>query len=175
VTDLRIPGDFAVCNIGGGGGVAIDFMQWLNGATAFSHWDHALVYLGQGMVLQAEPHGAQIVSRPVRAGDLWSTSIAALALTHTQQARVWGLAQSLEGTPYSALDYLALAARRARIPAPHLRAFLKTQGHAMCSELVDLFRMRLGSHLFRDDRWEGDVTPWDLGHLLVAAGALPAK
>lgn len=179
--DLREPGDICVCKIGGLGGPAVDFMEWLNGAAAFSHWDHVLAYVGDGKCLQAEPDGAQIIERPVLPGDLWSTGIPVFALTAGQQAMVPDVAQTFDGTGYSWLDYAALAARRLRIPnlplwpdAGHLvtlRAFIKASGHEMCSMLVDAFRLRLGSHLFADGRWEGDVTPWDIGHLLAGAGA----
>jgi hypothetical protein len=176
MTETRLPGDFAVCQISGVGGLGISVAE-LAIRGQYREWDHALAYLGQGMCLQAEPHGAQIVARPVRPGDLWSSGLPSLALTDTQQGLAWMTGQSLDGTPYSWLDYAALAAAGLHIPAPHLRAYIKASAHAMCSQLVDLFRLLLGSHLFTGEtpeRWEGDVTPWDLGHLLTQAGARPA-
>lgn len=180
---LPEPGDICVCKINGAGGLAIDFAQWFNGAKAFSHWDHAMISLGGGLVLQAEPHGAQIVLHKPQAGELWSTGLPSLALSDAQKARVRDLGQLLEGTPYSALDYLALAGRRTHVPdwplwpqGGHLvtlQAYIKAGGHQMCSQLADNFRLRLGSHLFSDGRWEGDVTPYDLGKLITDAGGVP--
>jgi len=185
VTELRQPGDFAVCRISGAGGIAIDFAEWLNGARAFSHWDHALVYVGDGKCLQAEPGGAEIVERPVLPGDLWSTGISSLALDAEQRAHVPVLAELYRGIGYSWLDYAALAAHRLHAPdlplwpgngrRVTLRKFIKASGHQMCSALVDSFRLQLGSHLFTDPpRWEGYVTPFDLGALLTMAGASAA-
>jgi hypothetical protein len=179
---IRSPGDFAVCRIGGIGGIAIDFGEWLNGAKAFSHWDHALIYVDHGYCLQAEPGGAQIIDRPVLPGDLWSTGIPSLALSQAQQYMVPAVAETFRGTGYSWLDYGALAARRLHFPdwpvwpddgkRVTLRKFIGSEHHWMCSALVDHVRARLGSHLFDDGRFEGYVTPYDLGQLIErAAGA----
>jgi len=181
----RQPGDLCVCRISGAGGIAIDFAQWLNGAKAFSHWDHVKVYVGGGKILQAEPGGAQIISQPVLPGELWSTGIPSLALSGEQQARVPALAEEYRGIGYSALDYQALAAHRLHFPdwplwpgtpPPEgdghrvtLQQFIKDTGHMMCSFLGDNFRLRLGSHLFADGRWEGYVTPFDIGQLILTA------
>jgi len=181
----RLPGDFAVCRISGIGGIAIDFAEWLNGAKAFSHWDHALVYVGAGKCLQAEPGGAQIIERPVLPGDLWSTGLYSLGLSDEQQAMVPALAEEYKGIPYSWLDYAAIAAHRLHVPdwplwpGTHprrlitLQTFIKSSRHYMCSALADNFRMRLGSHLFTDGRWEGMVTPYALGRVILAAGGVP--
>jgi len=178
----RQPGDLCACRISGAGGIAIDFAQWLNGAKAFSHWDHVKVYVGDGKILQAEPGGAQIISQPVIPGELWSTGIPSLALSEEQQARVPALAETYRGIGYSALDYQALAAHRLHLPdlpvwpepkpgGGHrlvtLQDFIGATGHQMCSQLADDFRLRLGSHLFDDNRWPGYVTPFDIGDLIT--------
>lgn len=168
---ILLPGDFEVVKIFGAGGALIDIGEFLNGAKAFSHWDHARVYLGQGQWLQAEPKGAEIVllgDRP-SPGGVCSAGIPSLALAPSQQDLVWQLGQNDKGIPYSVLDYFALAARRVHIPAPGLNAYIANSGHMMCSQLVDDFRLRLGSHLFTDNRPPGFVTPWDLGHLIKEA------
>jgi hypothetical protein len=177
----RAPGDFAVCRIGGAGGLAIGLGQWLNGAAAFARWEHALIYLGDGLCLQAEPGGAQIIARPVQPGDLWSTGLPQFELSTMQKLRVKREGLRLRGVGYSALDYLALAARRLHLPDAavwpgpahrvSLRRYIEASGHQICSQLVDHLRLRVGSHLFTDGRWEGYVTPWDIGLLLEQAGA----
>lgn len=188
VHDLRQPGDFAVSRIAGIGGTAIEIMQLLDHG-GYREWEHAKVYTGGGQILQAEPHGAQIVSEPLQRGDIWSTGIPALALTPEQRARVPALAQSYKSAGYSWLDYEAIFLHRVRFPdlriwpGPQdstgdrgritLQEFIKDSGHLMCSQLVDNFRLRLGSHLFHDDRWEGYVKPYDLGLLLTSYGARP--
>lgn len=179
------PGDLCVCKISGAGGIAIDLAEWFSGARAFSHWDHVRIALGNGMVLQAEPGGAQIIPHDPQPGELWSTGLPDLALDATQQAQVWELGHQLQGTPYSALDYWALAAHRMDIPdwklwpdpaadgLVTLQQYIQNSSHQMCSQLADYMRLRLGSHLFMDDRWPGYVTPWDIGHRIVGAGGKP--
>ena len=178
------PGDLCVCKISGAGGLAIDFAEWFNGAKAFSHWDHVRIALGSGMVLQAEPGGAVIVPHDPQPGELWSTGLPDLALDATQQSQAWELGHQLAGTPYSALDYWALAAHRVGLPdwriwpegdkgLVTLQAYIADSSHFMCSALGDYFRLRLGSHLFDDERWYGYVTPWDIGHRIVGAGGRP--
>jgi len=183
-TDLREPGDFAVCKISGLAGTGIKILQLLDHG-GYKDWEHALAYVGGGMCLQAEPGGARIIKRPVQSGDLWSTGLAAFALTTEQQARVPALAETYRGTGYSYLDYEAIFLHRLHFPdlalwpgprGSHvtLQAFIKSTGHEMCSALVDNFRLRLGSRLFvKPPRWEGYVKPYDLGLLLAGAGAVP--
>jgi hypothetical protein len=169
---VLVPGDFEVVKISGAGGIAISVAQWF-ARGQYRDWDHARAYLGGGQWLQAEPSGAQIVplgDHPTP-GGLCSAGISRLSLTPAQQTRAWEVGQTLKDTPYSWLDYAALAAKHLHIPAPHLRDFITTSRHQMCSQLVDSFRLLIGSHLFADGRLPGDVTPWDLGHLLEDAGA----
>jgi len=179
------PGDLCVCKINGAGGAAIDFAEWFNGAKAFSHWDHVRIALGDGMVLQAEPGGAQIVQHDPQPGELWSTGLRSLALDTAQQSQVWELGHQLQGTPYSALDYWALTAHRVHLPdwaiwlgttagsRVTLQEYISDSGHQICSQLADYVRLRLGSHLFSDNRWPGYVTPFDIGKLILAAGGEP--
>jgi hypothetical protein len=170
-------GDWAVCKISGFGGRFISFGEWANGAAAFTTWDHALVYVGDGMVLQAEPGGAQLVKRGLGgwvAGDFWSTGI--IGLTDSQRAAVPTLAASLQGIGYSFLDYVALAGHRTHVPdlplwpeegkLVSLQTYIKSTHHQICSQLVDYVMAKLGCHLFDDGRWPGYVTPYDLGNLL---------
>jgi hypothetical protein len=67
---------------------------------------------------------------------------------------------------YSALDYFALAAHRLHIPAPHLRSYIASSGHMICSQFVDQCYSDAGIQLFSDRRWQGDVTPGALYQLL---------
>jgi hypothetical protein len=171
VPDLRQPGDFAAARIHGAVGWDIRQAERLAGFGK-GEWQHALTYVGNGMCLQAEPGGAQIVTRPVQPGDIWSTGLAAFTLTTAQQARVPELAQSFRGIPYSALDYEAIFLHQCHIPAPGLKAYIASTGHEICSQMDDDFRLRLGCHLFADGRWPGFVTPWDIGNLIRSAGGV---
>lgn len=147
-------------HINGGVGRAIRFGQWLNGE-GFATWEHAFIYLPGNLVLEAEPGGARIV--PFTYSDVyWCTGIFKLLPPTTNPTELGHVAESLKGVPYSFLDYAALAAHRLKIPAPHLRAFIKDTGHMICSQLDDEFYKRLGARIFVDGRWSGDVTPASL-------------
>jgi hypothetical protein len=183
------PGDFFVTSTGGLGGLTIGVLEsaimddWDKGP---SKWRHAGIYLGGGMVLQAEPGGAVIVARRPNPADIWSTGV--LPLTPAQRALVPALAESYRGIGYSWLDYAALGAHHGHVPdlpvwpeGDHLvtlQQFIESTHHQMCSFMVDNFRLRLGDHLFgtqakppTPSRWSGYVMPWDLGHLLETQGA----
>jgi hypothetical protein len=164
MTDL-IAGDLAVCNIPGAPAAPlIRAGQWLNG-DGFGAHVHAFIYLGAGMIAEAAPGGA----RMRLLADCGYTDIVCSAPTLNPspqvRARVCEAAKDLLGTPYSAADYFALAAHRLHIPAPHLRAYIASSGHMICSQYADTCALRAGWHLFSDGRWPGDVTPGDLFHL----------
>jgi len=76
--------------------------------------------------------------------------------------RVVAQAVSMIGTPYSAMDYLALAAWHLHLPSAWLRERVANTGRVICSQLVDLCYEKVGIHLFDDGRLPGDVMPADL-------------
>jgi hypothetical protein len=170
---LPEPGDLAVCSMAGTPGRIIRYLQKLNG-DGFRDYEHALVYLGGGKVLQAMPGGAQIADMPDPEHILWSTGCFP-PLTGVQMALVPGIAAALKNTPYSALDYEALVAHRAHIPAPGLRAYIESTGHMICSQLADHVASLLGREVFTDLRWHGDVTPGDLSARFIELGARPLR
>lgn len=165
------PGDFAVCSAGPWIGPLISIGEWLDG-TGFTQWDHALVYVGDMHIVQTNPGGA--VRLPIkdfhlgRADVLWSTG--AIGLTTPERQAVVAAAEKYAArkVPYSALDYFALAAHRFRLPVPWLKAYIKSAGHMICSQLVDQCYQDAGVQLFSDKRWAGYVTPADLGNLIQA-------
>lgn len=164
MSDFRQPGDFAVCPAGGAGGWWIGLGERMAGS-GFAYWRHALVYVGGGRVLQAEPGGAQIAGRGVRRGDLWSSGI--IGLTDSQRALVPHLAGHYAGAGYSWLDYAAIGLHHLGVPAPGLRAYITSTRHLICSQLADQFEAGLGVHLFGDGRWPGYVMPADLAGVLA--------
>jgi hypothetical protein len=177
ITLIPEPGDFACVPVGGLAGPLISFGEWLNGS-AFGHYDHAYIYVGNpagrpparyGYKAQAEPGGAQI--RPLNSyadqdlGALWSTG--KIALTPAQRDAIVAAALRYLGTPYSFLDYAALAAHRLGVPAPGLRSYIASTGHVICSQYDDQCYADAGVHLFTDGRWPGYVTPADLAALVT--------
>lgn len=166
-------GDLAVCNVPTAAAAAIRLGQWLNG-DSFGEWVHAFIYLGGGKIAEAAPGGARIRDLADCGYTHLRWSWPKLKPPEPQRVRVVNRAvyyvQRPGGTPYSAADYFALAARRLHIPAPHLRAYIRSSGHMICSQYDDRCALDAGWHLFDDGRAEGDVTPGDLAALFSAEG-----
>lgn len=80
-------------------------------------------------------------------------------LDETQALQAASIAEGLIGTPYSYLDYLALAAHHMHLPVSHLDKFITTSKHMICSQLVDYCLTQANWHTFNDHRLSQDVTP----------------
>lgn len=159
------PGDFGVTQIAGHIGLLIRLGQWLLGDGG-ADFEHAFVYVGGGAIVEAEPRGA--LRSPLSRYDKYR--IEWWTCPPERGPAIAGVALDLIGTPYSALDYLVLAAERLRLPlaAQLLRHRVKATGRMICSQLVDEAYLRAGVHLFDDGRDPGDVTPGDLYGLIVS-------
>ena len=153
-------GWIGVCPTGGAGGKLIEIGEWLNGE-GFKDWEHAFVSIGSGLLVQAEPGGAQVARVTDHPVVHWCENIAALA-TPAQLAAIANAAKHYVGTPYSPEDYFALALHRFRIPAPGLRAYIASSHHMICSQLADQCYADAGVRIFTDNRWPGYVTPLSL-------------
>lgn len=171
------PGDFAVIRSQGdipalirAGEVMID---------GRGTWNHALICVAVGnglpVIVEAEPGGA--LKRPWHYQDAqheWSAGT--YELTGSQRLALVKAANSYVGTPYSFADYAAIAARKYAKPfSVPLRAFVADSRHMICSQLVDRCYQDAGIHLFNDGRWNGYVTPGDLGGLLGRRCPQPAR
>lgn len=163
LNDLYIPqpGDIGITRISGAGGLGIRIGQWLNG-DGFADYEHAFVCTSPGTIVEAMPNGAREIMDWHKPSETVYLSCPPVYRTAVAEA-----AHSLVGTPYSFADYAALAAHRFHIPTPHLKRYIETSGHAICSQLADLAAQRGGWHLFSDGRWSGDVTPGDLFRLYL--------
>lgn len=169
--DLRQPGDFAAVQTAGDTGALIRLGEALNG-DGFGDYEHALIYIGDGEIVEAEPGGARRRVRGVQAGDLWSTGL--WNLTPQAREKIRAAAIGYIGIPYGWLDYFALAAHRLHIPAPGLKDYIASTGHMICSQLVDQCYADAGVYLFSDGRWPGYVTPGALANLILARKAQAA-
>lgn len=159
------PGDIGLTTVSGWGGKGIRIAQCLMGCP----WDakqHAFgvesVDPGTGKlwIVEAMPDGARHVINKHGAEQT-------IYLRCPDEFRA-GVAQAyldLVGTPYSWLDYQAIALHHLGIPAPHLKKFIQSTKHMICSQLVDEGALRGGWHLFDDGRWPGYVPPCDLWRL----------
>lgn len=163
------PGDIGLTQISGAGGRLIRLGQWLNG-DGYADYEHAFVVVKNDapgdtdcMIVEAMPGGARQVLN-------WHDPLRTVYLRCPEEYRaaVARAARGFTGVPYSVADYLYLAAHRLRIPAPHLRRYIRDSKHMICSQLADEAANLGGWHLFDDGRWEGDVTPGDLKKLYDA-------
>jgi hypothetical protein len=168
--------------------------QWANG-NGFQDYQHVLGYAGYfhktpepGLrngkpvpmvgtgaghyVIEAMPGGARLRrldGRPENIpGSLWSSG--KIEVTPQERDRIWQAAWGYLGTPYSALDYFALATKRLHLfPADELfKHYVETNKHMICSQYYDRCYRDGGVELFTDKRWDGDVTPLDLAHRIEA-------
>lgn len=159
--DVYVPqlGDIGIVRISGAGGFLIRVGQWLNG-DGFADYEHAFVVVDGGELVEAEPGGAR--ARPISQYD--GMGVVWLRCPSQYGAAVAAAARKGVGTPYSWLDYFALAAHRLHIPIPGLRTYIESEHHAMCSAFADQCASIGGWKLFRR-RWAGYVTPGALRKL----------
>jgi hypothetical protein len=155
--------------IKGGVGKMIRVLQWANGS-GFSKYQHAFPYAGNGQIVEAEPGGAiltKLDERYVPSQVVWLKCPPEFGQAVAAAARLLGPHMDdngvmVPGVPYSFLDYEALALRRLHIPYPHLKHYIESTKHEMCSQLSDHAAMLGGWRIFDDGRWPGDVVPNDL-------------
>ena len=168
------PGDFGVVHVQGAVGWLIRIGQWILG-DGFADYEHAFVVVdadADGLrIVEAEPRGARCVHLSIYSGR----DIRIYQAPDEARDRIIAAAMSLVGTPYSFLDYAALALWRFKIldhriaaASVILRGYVQAVGHMMCSQLVDYSYELAGVHLFTDGRLPQDVTPADLYQLIQA-------
>jgi hypothetical protein len=163
------PGDWFCVGPGGAASELIRIGEWLNG-DGFHDYEHAAVVTGVHplTIVEAKPSGAaEVPYRYEGRNIIWSTG----TVEPPDREAVVAAARHYIGTPYSFLDYLALALHRLHIPAPGLRSDIASTGRMICSQLVDRCELHGGLHLFTDGRWPGYVTPAALADLLLTIRA----
>lgn len=164
-TDRPLPGDFGLCRIGGAVGLGVSAGQRLIGSG--SYFTHAFIYVGAGEVIQAQPGGAKRVLLAEALDGRTRVAYSDFQLTSFQRAGIVWNAHKLLCTPYSFLDYLAIA--EARIAhSERLENYVSDTGHMICSQLVaECYKRGAGIELF-PGRIPGDVAPGDLAKLIGA-------
>lgn len=155
-------GDIGLTTIGGVLGFFVSLGQHLAGDS--SRYTHAFIVLDDETVLAAQPGGARVD----KLSDYKNKSVyIQLDLTNEQREAIVVEARSLEGLPYSFLDYLALSLARLGFKPKWLKNYIANTGHMICSQLVDEVYRRVGLHLFNDNRLPQEVTPGDLLYVLA--------
>lgn len=159
-----LPGDFGLCRISGLTGAAVSAGQRLIGSG--SYFTHAFIYVGNGEVIQAQPGGAKRVLLAEALNGRKRVAYSAFPLSDDERKIIVSAAQWYTGTPYSFLDYLAIADARI-LGSKRLERYVSTTHHMICSQLVDECYRRAGIELF-PGRIPGDVAPGDLARLIGA-------
>lgn len=157
-----MPGDYCCVSMGGPGGKLVALGEKLAG-DAFTQYQHAFIFIGAGRIVEAEPGGAVAATLGAYGDMLRSTG--KITLTREQRLAICAAARGYIGTPYSWLDYAAIALHSLHIPAPHLKAYIASTGHMICSQLVSRCYFDAGVPLFPGE-WTGYNTPADLAALI---------
>lgn len=172
-----IPGSFFLTPTAGPVGFGIALGELLAGSP--SRWTHAGIVLNDaGDVVEAQARGARLANLseyPVRiisdapvqqwmADYGFADDNTRASYEYSIRSRIVTEARKLVGTPYSFLDYFALAALHLHLPNKWVRQRVAHSGSMICSQLVDAVYERCGIHLFKDGRLPGDVMPADLAN-----------
>lgn len=159
-------GQFGLSRIGGFIGVLVNIGQAIIGDG--SRYTHAFMIVGD-QVIEAMPGGARITPLAfyLTGHHEATTVVSDLTLTIEQQIEITEIALDLVGTPYSFLDYAALALRHWGFQPRWLLRYLASTKHMICSQLVDEVYRRAGIHLFKDGRPPQYVTPGALADYLI--------
>lgn len=159
-------GQFGLSKISGFIGVVVNILQAIVGDG--SKYTHAYIVVGD-QVIEAMPGGARItpLSYYLTGARATTTVISNLDLSLSERLDIADIAVSLVGTPYSFLDYAALALRHWGFQPRWLLRYLASTKHMICSQLVDEVYRRAGIHLFDDGRPAQYVTPGALADYLI--------
>lgn len=160
-------GDFGVVSTPG---LAAEIIRW----GTESNVNHAFLYVGDGLLIEARPGGAGYAHIDKYNGLTVEWSTGAVPLDDVQRLKVIAHARTLVGTPYGWLDILAIgltqrrAGRLINVDAPPWWVRRVNDTHTLiCSQLVDLAYYLAGVDLFTDTRLPGLVSPGDLHRLIT--------
>jgi hypothetical protein len=129
-----------------------------------SEWNHAIVYVGNGLIIEAAPGGVRLAKLSKYDGCpiLWSS----VDLTDEQRDTIRREAMMLRGIPYSYLDIAALGLSCAGIIPLVVFDRLDRPDRLICSQLVVVVYRKAGIILFTD-KADCRVTPGDLADLTM--------
>lgn len=173
VTDVQ-PGDFGLVPTYGNWRDRL--AGWLIRYGTNSPVNHAFVYVGDGMIVEAEPGGARRTRLHYPEDTItWSR----IHLTVGQRAEICQTAEGFaaQHVGYGWLDLVAVALAQHRLgrvvnPGVPLRRQpwwvrrVESLHTLICSQLVDACYLSAGARLFADGRPPGLVSPGDLYRLI---------
>lgn len=164
-----LPGDFFVTATYGS---KLDrFLAFLIRWGTNSPYNHAGVYLGDNVIMEAQPGGARTNDITAYPDAVWSTGH--IPLTDHDREHIVFHAKLERGVQYSWLDIVAITLAQKRLGGrvnskSWFAKRISSSKTLICSELVDRVYNLSDIHLFRDGRLSGLVSPGDLGRLLEA-------
>lgn len=155
------PGTIGLSRISGLVGFGITLGQWFSGD--LSKYTHAFIVVDDGWVIEAMPGGVQ---RNRLADHSAPIGFLPNPLTPEQRREAVRVAEGLIDTPYSFMNYAAIAALRLGLNGPgnKLCKYVADSGHLICSQLCDYVWEQVGANLFTDNRVNGLVTPGSLAN-----------
>lgn len=169
------PGSIGLSIIGGKTGALVAAGQAITGDG--SRWTHAFIVVDNDEVVEGMPGGARLTKLADRIDDdggivFSDRPVQEAILGHEfnpfyepdLRMVICRVAREMVGTPYSFLDYVAMAFTHFGVHAGWLRRYMLSKNHMICSQLVDEAYRRVGIHMFNDGRLPMDVTPGDIAN-----------
>lgn len=169
----HLPGDIQLSRIADPGGTVIRVLQWMDG-TGFANFEHARVYLGDGMFAEAMPGGAVIRQHlPLDGPDFeWDSGLYPLTLGQRTATVAAARGYVNRGTGYSDLDYASLVLKRVGIRPAFVVNRVESTHDMICSQFAARCRYDGGAPFWPG--WTGDCTPGDIHDEIVARQRLTA-
>lgn len=151
---------------------AVEALVWCGqlilGETGYPQ--HVGVVVDGGRLVQAMPHGAEVVSLDTRH---WTGDVVFIRPNYKSEYTAPAVARAAlryVGTPYSFADYVAIAGAHLGFRHGLVRRYVTTSKHMICSQLADQAMADAGWHVFDDGRLPQDVTPAALHARMLAMG-----
>lgn len=168
-----LPGDILFGPISGGVGVLVGLGQLMLGDVSRKDWRvrhvGVIVQVSAGAVrlVQAMPSGAEEIDL---GQERWTEDYVYVRPRYDSHGfdrvrmgdAVAMAARDYVNTPYSFLDYAALAGLHFGIKNGLVRRRVTRSKHMICSQLADQAMTDAGHHVFEDGRLPQDVTPGEL-------------
>ena len=147
------PGDFGVVATTG-------FVAWAIRVLTRSPYNHAYGYIGNGMIVEAQPHGAKI--SPLAKYDGRPQLRSQLALDPLRQIRVVKAYKDQVGIEYGFLDVAAIGLSTIGI----VTSKLTDDDSLFCSQLIAIGLRKGGVKLVTTKR-SNRITPGDLADIIL--------
>lgn len=151
-------GDFGIIK---SNGIAARLIQ----LGTISRWNHAFIYLGDGVIAEATPSKGIIISPVTKYNKIaWNQH---QELTDDQRSQIVNKANALLGTTYGFLDILIIGLRilGLKFLGGKLLEKLSMRQGIICSEYVAICYQNTGINLVNKPEYL--VTPGDLAEMLI--------